>query len=290
MLYIPLDLIHKKDIRRYKQRYEAILDYYYECFTYFQNDRAKRLKNIKEAFLEVSEPYEFNSWHRLFDLKFVTNPLSARGSILNDPGGRFNMGDIDELKFAKFPALYIAQTYEIAYRERNQIPPDNKISGLSADELSFTKQDSTVSLLLNGKIKSVVDLTTKDSLKPFYDEIKDIKLPRSLEKRSNRLNIPPMYPVNSHIELRKSILMDNWRELPMVVDIPSNSQIFGQLAHAAGIEAILYPSKMSKEGTCLAIFTMNFSNSDSYVRIKDKELPQEIRYPELNSETWQFLF
>lgn len=290
MLYIPLDIIHIRDVRRYKQRHEAILDYYYEHYTYFQNERAKRFKGIKDALLEVSEPFDFHSWHRIFDLKFVKNPLSSRGSLLNDPGGRFNIGDIDELKFSKFPALYIAENYETAYRERNQILPEQSKIGLTADELSLTNRSSTVDLLLEGQIKSVIDLSKKQSLKGFYEAISEIKLPKILEKKSKQLNIPTMYHVKSYEELRKSILSGKWRELPMLVNVPANSQIFGQLAHAAGIEGIVYPSRMSESQKCIAVFTKNFVNSVSYVNIQDSDLPDNIEHHELNSETWPYLY
>lgn len=290
MLFVPLDKLHVKDIRLYKQRHEAVLDYYYEHFSYFQNERTKRLYQIKKALMKASESFEFKTWHRIFDLKFVDNPLSSKGSILNDPGGRFNVGDINELKFPKFPALYIAESYEIAYRERNQVFPIDTKLGLSADELSLTNKGSTVDLIVEGHLRSVIDLTNKQNLSEFYEIIKDIKLPRSLEKKSQKLNIPVMYHVKSIEELITSILIDNWRELPMQVDIPANSQIFGQLAHASGIEGIIYPSKMSSKKKCLAVFTENFRNSCSYVKIQDSDLPKYINYKELNSETYQYLY
>lgn len=290
MLYIPIEIVHLKDLRRYKQRHEALLDYYYEHFSYFQNERAKRFSKIKNVLMEASEIFSFESWHRIFDLKFVNNPLSSRGSILNDPGGRFNIGDIDELKFARFPALYIAENFEVAYRERNQVQPSYTTEGLTADELSLTNKGSTVDLLLEGSIKSVIDLTKKQNLNAFYEIIKEIKLPKFLEKKSKQLNIPVMYHVKSLEELRLSILKDNWREMPMQVDIPANSQIFGQLAYASGIEGIVYPSKMSSKKKCLAVFTENFKNSSSYVKIQDGDLTDNIAYHELNSETYHYLF
>src|SRR3990167_631060 len=281
MLYIPLELLNVRDIRRYKQRYQAILDYYYEHYSFFQNERAKRFSAIKDILLKNTRCFNFSSWHRIFDFQYINNPLSARGSIVNDPGGRFNIGDIDELKFSKFPTLYIAENYEIAYRERNQILP-NTISdfGLSSDELSLTNQRSTVDLLLEGDVKSVIDLTKENCLRALYEVIKDIKLPHHLEKKSRMLTLHASPSVRSYEELKDSILQDNWRELPARIDIPANSQIFGQLAHTSGVEGILYPSKMSDSKKCLAIYPKNFINSTSYVSIQDKNKPQNIAYYE----------
>lgn len=82
---------------------------------------------------------------------------------------------------------------------------------------------------------------------------------------------------------------DSWRNSPAQIDVPANSQILGQLAHESGIEAILYPSKMSSTKKCLAIFPENFSNSDSFVKIQDKILPENLKISELNAETYIYL-
>lgn len=286
-----IDVLNISDIRRYKQRMEAILDYHYQHYTFFQQERDKRLPAIKEAIMNASQSFSFTSWHRIFAYQFWNNPLSSKGSILNDPGGRFNVGDINELKFPKFPALYIAENFEVAYRERNQISPSQKNdSGLSTNDLVLTNTNSTIDLLIEGHIISTIDLSNPNTLKNFYEIIKPIKLPKDLEKKAKMLNIPIMYHVNSYEELLNSILLDNWRELPMQLDIPSNSQIFGQLAHAAGIEGIIYPSKMSEAKKCIAVFPKNFENSNSCVGIQDKENLGNIKNIELNSETWSDLF
>jgi hypothetical protein len=109
MLY-PLEIINIPNIRRYKQRHESILNYCYEHYSYFQNERSKRIDSIKEAIQKNTSTFKFSSWHRIFDLQFIENPLSAKGSVLNDPGGRFNIGNIDQLKFPCFPALYISHS------------------------------------------------------------------------------------------------------------------------------------------------------------------------------------
>lgn len=290
MLYFPTELLNIADIRRYKQRYEAILDYHYEHYTFFQNARAKRLDAIKASLLKHTKTFKFTSWHRVFDLKFIENPLSTRGSILNDPGGRFNIGDINELKFTKFNALYLAENYETAYRERNQIEPAKHLDcGLSSDDLSLSNKGSSVDLLLEGQLESVIDLTDEHILTDFYNEIKTIKLPPLLEKKSKMLNIQTMYHVKSHQELRKSILLNDWRPIPALLDIPANSQIFGHLIHTCLIEGIIYPSKMSSTKQCLAVFPKNFANSNSFIRIQDMDKPPNIKFTELNAETYENL-
>lgn len=121
MILIPPYLTNVSNIRRFKQRQEAILDYYYEHFSYFQGERAKRFDRIKDSLLKHSSRYKFKNWHRQIDLRFVCSALSSKGSLLNDPGGRFNIGNINDIKFSKFPALYIAEDYQTAYKEKYQI-------------------------------------------------------------------------------------------------------------------------------------------------------------------------
>ena len=45
-----------------------------------------------------------------------------------------------------------------------------------------------------------------------------------------------MMPVHNTRELLSTLLREDWRIMSMQFDIPSNPQILGQLAHAAGIE------------------------------------------------------
>ena len=57
----------------------------------------------------------------------------------------------------------------------------------------------------------------------------------------------------------------------MKYDVPSNPQIFGQLLHEAGVEGVLYPSKMTGKD-CVAIFTRNFEKGNSWVSLDEAPL------------------
>ena len=48
--------------------------------------------------------------------RWGNKPLSARGS-LQDPGGRFNIGEIDTTRFPPFSGLYIASDKETSIQE-----------------------------------------------------------------------------------------------------------------------------------------------------------------------------
>lgn len=228
--FTPLEILKLKDIRRLEKRKDEILSYYHKHYSYFQNERSKIIEDLKNALNRNCSNFNVLDWHRVVTFAFSDSPLSAKGSLLDPLGGRFNIGDLDEYKFPSFPALYIAEDFETAYREKFQIKSSETINGLTADELALNKS-STSDILVEGEINTVLDLRSPNALSDFYKVIQHIQLPKTLEKEANKLKIPVPYHVKSLKELRASILDDQWRELPMQVDIPSNSQIFGQIAH-----------------------------------------------------------
>ena len=69
--------------------------------------------------------------------------------------------------------------------------------------------------------------------------------------------------------MHKSISEVKWRDKPIDFDVPSNSQIFGQMVRASGISGILYSSSITQK-ECLAIFPTNFKNSSSFIELIDK--------------------
>ncbi len=285
---IPIEILEINDIRRSIRRTDEVLNYFYKHYSHFQNERSKIFSKLKNSLDSVCKTYSFKNWHRVITYKYSNNPLSAHGSLVNDPGGRFNIGDIDQIKFPAFPALYIAEDYETAYREKFQMPQNANFNGLTSDELALNKSMSNADLLLEGEINTVVDLSNKKQLQKFYEMIKVIKLSKELENEAKELELDIMYEVNSLKNLWETILDPHWRAFPMQVDVPSNSQIFGQIVHASNIEAILYPSRMQPNKKCLAIFPQNFKDSLSYVCIQD-EVPETVRFNCLNSETFQNL-
>ena len=286
--YIPIEILKINDIRRLEKRKNDILSYYYKHYSYFQNERSKIINDLKESLNKNCTSYKFKTWHRLISFKFSDNPLSSRGSLLDDPGGRFNIGDLDKIKYPSFPALYIAEDFETAYCEKFQLKQSSSIGGLTADELALNKSTSITSIIIDGQINTIIDITKPKKLSHFYEAIKGIKLPKELAIEAKRLKITAAYHVKSLKELIESIIGGNWRKFPMQVDIPSNSQIFGQIVNASNIEAILYPSKMRSKKKCLAIFSENFRNSSSYVQIKDA-VPKYVKINCLNAETFHEL-
>lgn len=263
-----LDQFSLKDIRLWTQRHNFLMDYYWEHYSYFAHRRSLIMASLKEALLSSCQPFAFKDWQRVIDYQFSMRPLSTKGSILNSPGGRFNIGNIDQTKFPTFGALYLAENREIAYKEKYDLYPATSSSGLTADELTLTSRESTTIIAVAGEINCLI--INAQNLKKFYDLIKEIKLSRHLMQSAKRLNIPLMHHVKNLKQLIKTILEPNWKQLPMIFGIPSNSQILGQICFTAGIEGILYPSKINNEKNCLAIFPNNFINSNSFVEIQGK--------------------
>ena len=67
--------------------------------------------------------------------------------------------------------------------------------------------------------------------------------------------------------------------------VPANSQIFGHLVFLAGIDGIIYPSKLTTKD-CLVCFPRNFANSASVVEIDDPT--PDARVPrKLDSGSWK---
>lgn len=267
MLKIPkgshlIDKVSLQGIRLQPQLYQAINDYCWDHYCYFTNQRSQMFDKLKESLAKNSRMLQFEKWIRIVSHKYTLVPLSAKGSILIPHGGRFNIGDIDQLKFSRFSALYLAENFETAYKERFGLyNPTKKQLGLSAEELALPH--SITSVCVKGQI-----LSYPGALKDFFLLVKTIKLPKCFIKRAKKLNIDPMRQVKTLHELKKTIFDPNWRFMPIQYDIPANSQILGQIAHAAGIEAIVYPSRMSKQHKCLAIFPDNFANSTSFIELE----------------------
>lgn len=262
-LYV-LDSFSQEDVIKWEDKHRKIQQYCWDHYCYFSYKRSLVIDKLKEALLSsCSSSFESSSMHRTVDYGFSDHPLSAAGSIIVDPGGRFNIGDIDGTKFPKFPALYLAEDAETALREKFSLSEDKAVDGLSAQELNLFSNITTVKVRCN--LKVVLDLTDEQSLASLYSELKHIQLPHSFIYRAVRLKLDAMRAVNSAVELRDTVLRQDWQVMPISFDVPGNSQILGQIAHAAGIEGILYPS--TKNGKkCLAVYPENLKE-DSFVEL-----------------------
>lgn len=103
----------------------------------------------------------------------------------------------------------------------------------------------------------------------LVDIIGTFTFPDELIRDAAKIGLEPPGLIKSIEELGQNVLKSDWRYWPMQFDVPHTSQIFGQLATEAGIEAILYPSKFN-DRDCLVVFPQNFElDSDSMVFLDD---------------------
>lgn len=259
-----LDTISVKKIKDAQEWKNQFLSFQASCYNDLAFQRYRIIDELKNAVREVSiSQYVFSEWSRVVDYNRSIQPLSSKGSIIDPAGRRFNVGDLDPSRFPPFPALYLAKDQDTSLIE--------KFGGKNQSDLDTALRSSGSFTLvkLEGELESVFDLRKEENLKPFYKLIQNIEFPKYLIRTAKIWDLKSPKTVKSVSQLFKTLLEKNWRYYPMQCDIPSGSQIFGQIVESAGIQGILYYSvKNHKE--CLAVFPKNFQNSNSYVQLMDK--------------------
>lgn len=236
----------------------------------------RRLRSELIAALQQhqSSPVNIQGWVRIVDFQFTLMPLSSAGS-LTGYGARFNVGmDLDPGTLNPWPALYIAEDYETAYREKFQLKSSQLIDGLKPEELALEHGRSHTTVILQGQIDCVFDMTAPRHLDAVANVLKKIKMPERAKSLKKRLRMKPgdLSMVQSGLGLYHAVLQHNWRLQPAQFGLPARSHVLAELVRAAGFEAILYKSTMGS-GKCLAIFPDKLSGS-AYVELADKAPPQ----------------
>lgn len=255
----------------------------------FHSELALQRRAIKEKISEalnnncVPSSFEFKAWQRTVRWKFSDHPFCTVGSLSR--GGRFNIGtNIDPANFPPFSALYLAEDKKTALAE--VLGQDGDDPDLDAHELALAKPDSIVAFSVSGKLDRVLDLNDPAALRDFVKLIRDFTVPPSLVKAAKHLPVAPPKVITTAHDLQKSLLNPNWRHVQTVCEVPANSQIFGQLVMQAGIEGILYPSKLT-DSQCLAIFPCNFLGGTSLMELDD-ECPTATIGPEkVDAGNWE---
>jgi len=108
---------------------------------------------------------EFSGWARLVDYRYTNQPLTMAGSISGD-GGRFNIGAaLNPAAYTPFPALYIAEDFPTAFRERFGVSPVATTNTLTADELVLRRDSSFTQVALDVSLEAVMDIGDLSSLK-----------------------------------------------------------------------------------------------------------------------------
>jgi hypothetical protein len=272
------------EIRSLKRRTEEVTDYENQYYSALEHQRAKIFPELKDSLSQRTRSFEFDRWVRIVTYKYCLCPLSAKGSVLLSPGGRFNIGDIDPVRFPRFPSLYLAEDYPTAFLEKFGCEANDNPTDLSPFDLALCRAESHATIFVKGQIESTLDINDRTSLAGFVKLIQGFRLDRSLSKKAATLRLNPPGFVKNCNQLQSQLLNPQWRLVPQCLDLPSNSQIFGQIVHAAGIEAILFKSPKGS-GNCLAIFPDNFHNSESYIEISS-EAPPKIECRRLDCNTY----
>src|SRR3989338_6806441 len=283
---VLLDQFSVHDLERWNKLREGFLRYHWDYYSSLAYQRSQIADDIRRALLEATESrFLFSKWQRVVRYRYALKPLSLQGSLI-DPGGRFNIWDINPAQFPLFPALYLAVDRGTALQEMfsQSIGPADAPRAL---EFALTAPESITAVSVSGFLDSVIDLRKPAKLQKFVDLIKDFAVPKHLIETAKKIGEQPPDLLRDTETLLKALLVPNWRSWPMLFDVPTASQIFVQLVDQARIQAISYPSKFSG-GDCLAIFPRNFENSDAFVELDDAS-PLEVGIRRLDATTWQKL-
>lgn len=220
--------------------------------------RSKLCDALKQA---GGIPLDLENWARAVKYQYSLQPLSCAGS-LQSVGGRFNAGfELDDNTLNPWPALYIAEDFETAYREMYQLASSDLTDGLKPDELALEQAVGLTAIFLTGRIENVFDMTTFLPLNTVGRIFRDVKMPKEASQLAKKLKISDSKKImiQNGQQLHTAIVKNNWRVWPMQFGTPAPSQTMAELIKAAGYEGILYPSSKGP-GRCLVVFPENFSD------------------------------
>ena len=278
------DTITLEALRKGPRFKDEVLRFAWDYYSVLQHQRSVVAEEISGALARAAiGPFPFSRWMRVVDYQFANHPLSAAGSVRLMTGGRFNVGDVDPIKFAPFPALYLASDHETVLAEALGQPSESE--GLTANELALRSGRSYSCVAVDGMLETVIDLSKMERLRAFVDIIGQFKLPAAIRDKAGRFGIPE--PIVSSLDhLRSVLLAADWRFAPVLTNTPASCQIFGQLVARAGIEGIVFPAVRSASGAfSLAVFPQNLQG-DSFVELADTP-PTATKHVRLDAETWR---
>lgn len=115
--FILLDKFSVADIRLWRDFQDQILKFHWDFYSTLAYQRSKIIDKIRQSLFDAAQkPFPFNKWQRVLKYKYALEPFSVTGSLI-DPGGRFNIGDLNPTQFRPFPALYLASDKNTALQE-----------------------------------------------------------------------------------------------------------------------------------------------------------------------------
>jgi hypothetical protein len=179
-----------RDLRAAKETTQRLIEYGWRVYSELALQRSGIEERLKHALNRAAiGNFSFRGWQRAVRYRYSLHPLCIVGS-LKDPGGRFNIGDIDPARFPQFPALYLALDKDTALQETlGQVPPAAG-SGLSAQEIALTNPQSVTIVSVSGTLERIIDLRAPERLKAFVELIKDFTISPELKKEARELGVP----------------------------------------------------------------------------------------------------
>lgn len=279
----PLDSGFIADIPKSRALYEQLRQFHWEYYSELAYQRNRIYDSLKSSLRERAAPFELSRWQRVVKFKYALHPLGTNGSVA-DPGGRFNVGEIDPTRYPVFPALYVASDKGTALAE---LLGRGTSSGLlTPEEVALTKPDSIAAVSVSGHLDAVLDIRDDGSLIAFVALIKGFRLTPTLPSKARKVGFP-LKIIKTVQELSRVLHASDWRNWPVLYDAPAACQIFGRIALDAQVEGILYKSVLT-EKPCLAIYHQNFHNSSSYIELDDP-VPPELTRRRLDSSNCKLL-
>lgn len=267
-----LDRFSAADLETWKRVSADLDELHATLYFQVQPQRIRRKQELIDALSVLDpKPYEFDEWFRIVDYCYTNTPLSVVGS-LRGIGGRFNIGpDTDQSITPPFPALYVGDTLQTAYRERYQVGADpiGASGGLTPEDLALSRSSSNVRV--RGRVERCIDVSDSRNLVAVSKVLAKIHMPENARRLIRRLKLSPqhVYMITSPAQLSAALQEHNWRARPTQFGIPSVSQQFAELAIHAGYEGIVYKSTKNPGGKCLAFFSDNLGSDRTYVELVD---------------------
>jgi len=286
---LELDRFSQASLTRWKELSED-LDELQACLFFGLRPEQRRLRSELISALQTQTPIDLplQNWVRNVSYRFSLDPLSAAGSLLMF-GGRFNPGvDLDADTLSPFPALYVAEDAETAFREKFQLPSTGSVDGLRPQELALAQTGSFSTVIVNGHMRNVFDMTSPKSLDPIAKILGRIKMPERARRLRTKLEIGrgSLFMMTTGRQLYSAMLEQNWRGLPAQFGLPAPSHTIAELIREAAFDAILYRSTKGS-GRCLAIFPDRLS-AGSYVELADAP-PVAVKTTKLDETTGELL-
>ena len=217
------------DLLEAKKFSQQQIDFYWRYHSELAHQRKAIESEISQVLIQTSiSDFSFKDWQRSVKYKYGLQPFCTLGS-LTDPGGRFNIGDINPQNFPVFPHYTLPMT---------RIPPFRKPSGKWKCRVRFNPSGTCPDerrfhhyFFDERHLDKVFDVRIAKNLKKFVNLIKDFKVSKELIDMAKQLGQPPPETVRQPKMLHQVLHESNWREWPMKVDVPTASQIFGQLVY-----------------------------------------------------------